>query len=64
MSPTTFDPHARAAEKTASRERDLADLAIGAISPAALGARNGFFAALDPARARVIGRRRRIALKR
>lgn len=64
MSPTTFDPRARAAEKTASRERDLADLAAGAISPAALGARNGFFAALDPARARVVGRRRRVTLDR
>lgn len=62
MPPMTFDPQARAAEKTAARERDLADLATGAIRPAALGARNGFFAALDPARARVVGRRRRIAL--
>ncbi len=58
----TFSVAARRREKEKSRQEDLARIAEGLVTPAQVRDRNGPFSALDPSRARVLGRRRRISL--
>jgi hypothetical protein len=62
MSETTFNVNARRLEKQQARERDIADIAEGRATLAQVRARNGFFDALDPRKAKVAGRRKRVAL--
>ena len=54
----TFNVAERRREKERARQEDLARIAQGLNTPAAVRDRNGLFSALDPARARIIGRRR------
>ena len=54
----TFNVAERRREKERARQEDLARIAQGLDTPAVVRDRNGLFSALDPARARVIGRRR------
>lgn len=58
----SFSVSERRREKDLSRQADLLRIAQGLVAPADLRDRNGFFSALDPSRARVVGRRRRIPL--
>jgi hypothetical protein len=58
----TFSVSERHREKEQSRQADLARIAQGLVSGADVRDRNGFFSALDPSRARVLGRRRRVPL--
>lgn len=58
----TYSVAARRLEKQRAREADLAAIADGRATPAEVGHRNGFFNALDPRRARGLGRRKRIAI--
>lgn len=58
----SFSVSKRRQEKELSRQADLSRLDQGLVAPADLRDRNGFFSALDPSRARVVGRRRRIRL--
>jgi hypothetical protein len=60
--PRTFNVSERRREKERARQEDLARLAQGLDTPAEVRDRNGLFSALDPARAQVLGRRRRVAL--
>jgi hypothetical protein len=59
---TTFNVSERRREKDHSRQVDLARIAQGGVAAADVRDRNGFFSALDPSRARVLGRRRRVSL--
>lgn len=58
----TFNVSERRREKERSRQADLSRIAQGVIAAADVRDRNGFFSALDPSRARVLGRRRRVPL--
>lgn len=57
-----FNVSERRREKELSRQSDLLRIAQGLSSPSEVRDRNGFFSVLDPSRARVIGRRRRVLL--
>lgn len=56
----TFNVAERQREKERARQTDLARIEQGLDTPGEVRARNGLFSALDPSRARVLGRRRRI----
>lgn len=58
----SFNVSERRLEKDVSRQADLLCIAQGLVAPADVRDRNGFFSALDPSRARVVGRRRRVRL--
>jgi hypothetical protein len=53
----------RAADKVRARKEDEERLARGANSPAELAARNGFFSALDPSKARIVARRAKVRIE-
>ncbi|GBU17581.1 MULTISPECIES: hypothetical protein [Methylobacterium] len=58
----TFDVSERRRERECARQDDLARIAHGVDTPALVRERNFLFSALDPKRARLIGRIRRIRL--
>lgn len=60
--PETFVVSNLRREKERARQEDLARIAQGLDSPAAVRDRNGLFSALDPSRVRLVGRRRRVDL--
>lgn len=57
-----FSVFERRREKQRAREEDIQRIEQGKDAPADVRDRNFLFSALDPARLRVIGRRRRISL--
>lgn len=58
----TFSVSERRREKERERQADLQRIEQGLDTPAEVRDRNGLFSALDPSRARAIGRRRGIRL--
>lgn len=58
----TFNVSERRSEKERARQADLARIEQGLDTPVEVRDRNGLFSALDPSRARVLGRRGRIML--
>ena len=56
--PDTFNVSERRREKERARKDDLARIAQGADTPVQVRDRNGLFSGLDPARLRLLGRRR------
>ncbi|KOX56906.1 hypothetical protein ADL19_09995 [Streptomyces purpurogeneiscleroticus] len=56
--PDIFNVSERRREKERARQDDLARIAQGLETPAAVRDRNGLFSSLDAARVRLLGRRR------